>query len=152
MVPAVLQNRLNHPYVVRYFSTWVENETTGDLHEDAVSSTEMTVSEGPAIDFGYQSTGGLDFVSSNEYPGLEFAEDDEDDNDDDDDDDDDHNDPFGQKERFGASDDESFDIFDRGDKAAESSAGSTSSSNRTSHARNARSRQDKRRQCSTLYI
>jgi translation initiation factor 2-alpha kinase 4 len=84
----MLLNRLNHPYVVRYYSTWVE-ETLQALSEDAVSTTEDTVTEDATefsedsedseqsddqrFDFGYQSTSGLDFVSSSGYPNIEFG-------------------------------------------------------------------------------
>ncbi|WPG97933.1 Serine/threonine-protein kinase [Acrodontium crateriforme] len=93
----MLLNRLNHPYVVRYFSTWVENDLSSAISEEAVSTTDYTsqtrddddddddTSDGPRMDFGYQSTGGLDFVSSTGYPQIQFG---------DDDDDDSENDPF----------------------------------------------------------
>lgn len=81
----MLLNRLNHPYVVRYYSTWVE-ETLHSFPEEAMSTTEETVTEdatefsddseqsdGPRFDFGYQSTSGLDFVSSSGYPNIEFG-------------------------------------------------------------------------------
>lgn len=79
----MLLNRLNHPYVVRYYSTWVEESLYG-IPEEAVSTTEETVTEeatedseeesdGPRFDFGHQSTSGLDFVSSSGYPQIEFG-------------------------------------------------------------------------------
>ncbi|KAL1583728.1 hypothetical protein WHR41_07484 [Cladosporium halotolerans] len=81
----MLLNRLNHPYVVRYYSTWVE-ETLHVFSEEAMSTTEETVTEEPTVDsedsedsdgprfeFGYQSTSGLDFVSSSGYPHIEFG-------------------------------------------------------------------------------
>lgn len=70
----MLLNRLNHPYVVRYFSTWVE-ETVQAGSEEATSTTAETISDAPRMDFGYQSTGGLDFVSSSGYPRIEFGAD-----------------------------------------------------------------------------
>jgi translation initiation factor 2-alpha kinase 4 len=78
----MLLNRLNHPYVVRYFSTWVETDMTEAIPEEAVSTSEDVTSDdddddntsdGPRIDFGYASTGGLDFVSSSSIPGFEFG-------------------------------------------------------------------------------
>jgi len=79
-------NRLNHPYVVRYFSTWIEEDTSGMVTEDSTTETEtatdtLTTDEddGPRMDFGYQSTGGLDFVSSTGYPQVQFGDDSEDD-------------------------------------------------------------------------
>ena len=81
----MLLNRLNHPYVVRYYSTWVE-ETLQAFSEEAMSTTEDTVTEDATefsedseqsddqrFDFGYQSTSGLDFVSSSGYPNIEFG-------------------------------------------------------------------------------
>lgn len=87
----MLLNRLNHPYVVRYYSTWVE-ETLQVFSEEAMSTTEETVTEDATefsedseqsddrsddqrFDFGYQSTSGLDFVSSSGYPEIEFGAD-----------------------------------------------------------------------------
>ena len=80
----MLLNRLNHPYVVRYFSTWVE-EDTGAVIEGSSTATETTTetetptedaeSDGPRMEFGLQSTGGLDFVSSSGYPQIEFGAD-----------------------------------------------------------------------------
>ncbi|KAK3715393.1 eukaryotic translation initiation factor 2-alpha kinase [Vermiconidia calcicola] len=75
-------NRLNHPYVVRYFSTWVEEDASGVLIDDSTTDTgtatetitEEDDSEGPRMNFGYQSTGGLDFVSSAGYPQVEFGD------------------------------------------------------------------------------
>jgi len=83
----MLLNRLNHPYVVRYFSTWVENDfsgvdsedllsTTGTVTEDTEDSGESS-SDGPRMEFGFQSAGGLDFVSSNGYSQIQFGDDDD---------------------------------------------------------------------------
>ncbi|CAK4032987.1 kinase Gcn2 [Lecanosticta acicola] len=74
----MLLNKLNHPYVVRYFSTWVEEDYSTSIQEEAVSTTEEeTVSDSESrMDFGYQSTGGLDFVSSSGYAGIEFGDED----------------------------------------------------------------------------
>ncbi|OJD23912.1 PEK/GCN2 protein kinase [Blastomyces percursus] len=68
----MLLSRLNHPYVVRYFTAWLER----DYHapdDEAVSSTEAN-SHHPEddMDFGY-STSGLDFISSKGYPDIEFG-------------------------------------------------------------------------------
>ncbi|EME82227.1 uncharacterized protein MYCFIDRAFT_43169 [Pseudocercospora fijiensis CIRAD86] len=67
----ILLNRLNHPYVVRYFATWIEAEV--EKEEDAVSTSSEESS--PGVDFGY-STGGIDFVS-NSHAGFEFGNDSE---------------------------------------------------------------------------
>ena len=79
----MLLNRLNHPYVVRYFSTWVENDT-GAIVSEAFSSTEEATSDRNGIEFETPSLGGLDFVSSSGYHGFEFAVDDDEDSDSDD--------------------------------------------------------------------
>ena len=68
----MLLNRLNHPYVVRYFSAWIEEDSSGVVFEDSTTETETATDaiteddtgDQPRIDFGYQSRGGLDFVSS----------------------------------------------------------------------------------------
>ncbi|KAK4540946.1 hypothetical protein LTR36_008454 [Oleoguttula mirabilis] len=86
----MLLNRLNHPYVVRYFSTWVESDVSGTISESVTTTDETTddtaddttgetSSDGARMDFGYQSTGGLDFVSSSGYPQIEFGDDDDED-------------------------------------------------------------------------
>lgn len=66
----MLLSRLNHPYVVRYFTAWLEEE----LDEEAVFSTDGDNSQGDDddIEFGY-STSGLDFISSKGYPKIEFG-------------------------------------------------------------------------------
>ena len=88
----MLLNRLNHPYVVRYYSTWVEeNASVVEDSSAAETATETATGtgktgeteeseefDGPRIDFGYQSTGGLDFVSSTGHPQIEFGEDSDD--------------------------------------------------------------------------
>lgn len=75
-------NRLNHPYVVRYFGAWIEEDVSGAIIENSTTETETATetiteegdSDGPRMDFGYQSTGGLDFVSSAGYPQVEFGD------------------------------------------------------------------------------
>ncbi|KAJ5626841.1 hypothetical protein N7528_004268 [Penicillium herquei] len=65
----MLLSRLNHPYVVRYYTAWLE-EDFSQIEEDAISSTE-----GDPFSQEHQgfSTGGLDFISSSGYPKIEFA-------------------------------------------------------------------------------
>ncbi|KAK5131739.1 eukaryotic translation initiation factor 2-alpha kinase, partial [Cryomyces antarcticus] len=82
----MLLQRLNHPYVVRYYSAWVEDDIASilEIDEDSTTTTEENPSSAleeassalylSNIDFGY-STGGLDFVSSGRYPQVEFEED-----------------------------------------------------------------------------
>lgn len=75
----MLLSRLNHPYVVRYYTAWLEEDINlGD--EEAVSSTEGDpyANRDPGS-LGY-STGGLDFISSSGYSGIEFASDSEEEN------------------------------------------------------------------------
>lgn len=66
----MLLSRLNHPYVVRYYTAWLE-EDFNQVDEEALSSTEGDpfASRNPT-EF---STGGLDFMSSSGYPKIEFA-------------------------------------------------------------------------------
>ncbi|RHZ48784.1 putative protein kinase (Gcn2) [Aspergillus thermomutatus] len=76
----MLLSRLNHPYVVRYFTAWLEEEYD-HIEEEAISSTEGDpFASRDANGFGY-STGGLDFISSSGYPKIEFASDSEDEHD-----------------------------------------------------------------------
>lgn len=72
----MLLSRLNHPYVVRYYTAWLE-EDFNSIEEEAISSTEGDpfASQG----HGGFSTGGLDFISSSGYPKIEFAASDSDD-------------------------------------------------------------------------
>lgn len=86
----MLLHRLNHAYVVRYYSAWVEDDFSGvvELDEDSVSMSEeltTSTSDDPRFDFGMSSQG-LDFVSSNGYNDIQFGEDSDDDEDDDEDD------------------------------------------------------------------
>ncbi|KMP03056.1 serine/threonine-protein kinase gcn2 [Coccidioides immitis RMSCC 2394] len=66
----MLLSRLNHPYVVRYYTAWLEEDYFG-VEDDAVESTDQELSH-PNIEFGY-STSGLDFMSSKGYPKIEFG-------------------------------------------------------------------------------
>src|SRR5450432_1528216 len=71
-----LLSRLSHPYVVRYYNTWTEEiPEISDTDEEGTSTLEDSSSipfAGPNIEFG-ASTGGLDFISSSGYPGIEFG-------------------------------------------------------------------------------
>jgi len=66
----MLLSRLNHPYVVRYYTAWLE-EDFNHIDEEALSSTEGDPYA--SQDHGGFSTGGLDFISSSGYPKIEFA-------------------------------------------------------------------------------
>ena len=128
-------NRLNHPYVVRYFGAWIEEDSSGAVLEDSTTETETATetiteegeSDGPRIDFGYQSTGGLDFISSAGYPQIEFGDDSESDAD--------------------VDDDDQADPFENGDAAPESSQAFANGNLRLR-----KTRSDSRRAPSTLYI
>ncbi|SMR60025.1 unnamed protein product [Zymoseptoria tritici ST99CH_3D1] len=153
----MLLNRLNHPYVVRYYSTWLENNTATTIQEDAVSDTEESVSDSRRIDFGHPSAGGLDFVSSSGYGGFgEGDEDDSEDTDDDDyddndNDDDDDTDDFRNKQEI----DDDYDPFERssdGEAQSETTTASDTAEKPRPTAQLQRHRSDPRRLPSTLYI
>ncbi|KAJ5573630.1 uncharacterized protein N7459_008057 [Penicillium hispanicum] len=65
----MLLSRLNHPYVVRYYTAWLEEDF--NHIEEAISSTEGDPFA--SQDHHGFSTGGLDFISSSGYPKIEFA-------------------------------------------------------------------------------
>lgn len=70
----MLLSRLNHPYVVRYYTAWLEADY-GVVDEEAVSSAEdetEELSQDANVEFGY-SASGLDFISSRSYPKVEFG-------------------------------------------------------------------------------
>jgi translation initiation factor 2-alpha kinase 4 len=76
----MLLSRLNHPYVVRYYTAWIE-EDYDFVDEEAVSSTEGDpFASQDSHGIGY-STGGLDFISSSGYPKVEFGSDSEEEHD-----------------------------------------------------------------------
>lgn len=89
----MILHRLNHPFVVRYYSTWVEEDfshTLTSVDEDSMAES-FTASGGSQIEFAVSSRG-LDFVSSQGF-NIEFGEDtDEEDNDDDGEDDEEYED------------------------------------------------------------
>jgi translation initiation factor 2-alpha kinase 4 len=72
----MLLSRLNHSYVVRYYTAWLE-EDFNHVEEEAMSSTEGDPFA--SQDHHGFSTGGLDFISSSGYPKIEFAASDSDD-------------------------------------------------------------------------
>lgn len=130
----VLLKRLNHPYVVRYYNAWIENEFSGSIDEDAVSSTDDDESDGPRIDFGYTDTGELDFISSG-HPHIEFGSDDDD--------------------AAYSNVDEEDDIFERDETSTMDDNNASTASVQSSQAGNLRlrkSRSDSHRTPSMLYI
>ncbi|KAL4883321.1 anticodon binding domain of tRNAs-domain-containing protein [Aspergillus karnatakaensis] len=71
----MLLSRLNHPYVVRYYTAWLE-EDYEQRDEDAISFTDGgSIGSTHSQEFDYSTTGGLDFISSSGYPHIEFAAD-----------------------------------------------------------------------------
>ncbi|KAK2744973.1 hypothetical protein FQN57_004103 [Myotisia sp. PD_48] len=68
----MLLSRLNHPYVVRYFTAWIEEDFSQMDDEDVVLSADEDTSEDDNVEFGF-STSGLDFISSSGYPKIEFG-------------------------------------------------------------------------------
>jgi eukaryotic translation initiation factor 2-alpha kinase 4 len=78
----ILLSRLNHPYVVRYYTAWMEEDfgMPSEVDEDALSFTESSFSPngGESIEFGPSTTGGLDFISSTGFPQIQFGNESED--------------------------------------------------------------------------
>ncbi|RKF80051.1 eIF-2-alpha kinase GCN2 [Golovinomyces cichoracearum] len=80
-----LLSQLSHPSVVRYYNTWTEdvsdeleldeNMSEADLSTIESITTNKTTVRSPNIEF-YDTTVGLDFMSSNKYPQVEFCYDD----------------------------------------------------------------------------
>lgn len=63
---------LNHPYVVRYFAAWPEEDLASVSTEDStISGSSMLESE--SFHLG-MSTSGLDFISSTGYPKIKFGD------------------------------------------------------------------------------
>lgn len=133
----MLLERLVHPYVVRYFTAWVEADGTNTEDAISFSGDDSSETDTHGVEFGMSSTAGLDFVSSS-GPGFVF----ESDSDDDSDDDDDHD----------GSTDMGEDPFDRGEELN----GDSTASDGTSHPRQTlrlkKQASDARRLPSTLYI
>ena len=95
-----LLSQMNHPAVVRYYNTWLEEIPDYDVEGD--NSTEATATEAEDsggtvtrsinIEFAESKSRGLDFMSSSGHPGIEFGydsnEDDEDEEEEEEEDDD----------------------------------------------------------------
>ena len=76
----MLLSRLNHPYVVRYYTAWPEDELGQDSDpegESADPSDDISRDNEISLSAFTQNTG-LDFVSSSGYPKIDFNEDSED--------------------------------------------------------------------------
>jgi len=85
----MLLSRLNHQYVVRYFTAWLEDDYSGH----SLVGTESTSTDGEVVIFGDDETGsesqedegdvdfsrhtdtggGLDFISNSGYPKIQFG-------------------------------------------------------------------------------
>lgn len=108
---ASVLRRLNHPYVVRYFTAWVETGTSGENHvHDQSMADSFTETGDSRTEFGLSSHG-LDFANSQSF-NIEFGSDSDEDSDtnsqrteDDEDDqnssDEDGNDTEGEDSDFG---------------------------------------------------
>jgi translation initiation factor 2-alpha kinase 4 len=88
----MLLSRLNHPYVVRYYTAWPEEEIS-DIADSEDTTTIATTTEddvlspgqlpeNASIDFGQSTTGGLDFISSG-FPKIQFGGDSDEESEDD---------------------------------------------------------------------
>jgi translation initiation factor 2-alpha kinase 4 len=90
-----LLSQMNHPAVVRYYNTWLEETVDFADTEEETTATETsrgTVSRNINIEFAESKSRGLDFMSSSGLPEIEFGydsvvEDEEYEEDDEDDDD-----------------------------------------------------------------
>ena len=63
-----LLSQLNHPNIVRYFTAWkeVDNSSTDGHHDDSSSETESSTKSSVVSDLVFpRSSGGLDFIGSN---------------------------------------------------------------------------------------
>ena len=76
----MLLSRLNHPYVVRYYTAWPEDELGkgSDLEGESTNPSDEFPQNEAALSAFTQNTGGLDFVSSSGYPKIDFDESSED--------------------------------------------------------------------------
>ncbi|KAK3325417.1 anticodon binding domain of tRNAs-domain-containing protein [Apodospora peruviana] len=94
-----LLSQMNHPSVVRYYNTWLEEissyaESETDISTDGQGTEDSrgTLLQDINIEFAESKSRGLDFMSSSGHPGIEFdseyGESDDDDDDDDDQDED----------------------------------------------------------------
>ncbi|KIW09057.1 uncharacterized protein PV09_00006 [Verruconis gallopava] len=88
----MLLSRLNHPYVVRYYTAWPEEDfsdiansedsaTIATTTDDGINSTEQ-IHGNTSIDIGQSRTGDLDFISSG-FPKIQFGAESDDDSEDD---------------------------------------------------------------------
>ena len=75
----MLLSQLNHPYVVRYYDAWPEEElfdTTENSDSTITTAGGLSASEdigSSGLGFGRSTGGGLDFISSSGFPKIEFG-------------------------------------------------------------------------------
>ncbi|KAJ4306592.1 eukaryotic translation initiation factor 2-alpha kinase [Collariella sp. IMI 366227] len=89
-----LLSQMNHPAVVRYYNTWLEDAPDNNAEDDTstegpdTDSSGDTISRSINIEFTESKSRGLDFMSSSGHPDIEFGYDSavEDDSDEDEDD------------------------------------------------------------------
>ncbi|KAK4250333.1 kinase-like domain-containing protein [Corynascus novoguineensis] len=73
-----LLSQMNHPAVVRYYNTWLEevpdySDTDGDTSTEGPDTSKGTVSRSINIEFTESKSRGLDFMSSSGHPYIEFG-------------------------------------------------------------------------------
>ena len=73
----MLLSRLNHPYIVRYYTAWIEEAGKHRPEEDVLSSASEA-SSSSLSHLPTSNTQGLDFISSSGYPAVEFGYDSDD--------------------------------------------------------------------------
>lgn len=73
-------SQMNHPAVVRYYNTWLEeapdfSDTEGDTSTEgpATETSRGTISRNVDIEFTESKSRGLDFMSSSGHPYIEFG-------------------------------------------------------------------------------
>ena len=74
----MLLSRLNNPFIVRYYTAWIEEEGPGHSDGDSSSSSDNE-NLNVLAHFPESATRGLDFISSGGYAGFEFGYDSDDD-------------------------------------------------------------------------
>ena len=76
----MLLSRLNHPYVVRYYTAWPEDESghESDLEGESTNPSDIVSREDEISLSAFTQNTGLDFVSSSGYPKIDFNEDSDD--------------------------------------------------------------------------
>ena len=75
----MLLSRLNNPFIVRYYTAWIEEEDGPSQKNGGTASSAGSESEHGLSHLPDFSTPGLDFISSGGYPGIEFGYDTDDD-------------------------------------------------------------------------